>query len=195
VGRLRLAVDHIEIYRLTRGTAGSVDAEDHVANGPDLRIGDADREAMAARLREHYAQGRLTLEEFNERIDAAFAATTQSQLSSLTRDLPRLAAPSAPPPAVAAGAGRERARREHRSGSRGRRSMIPVIIAALTAWLLIADLQLRMFPWPGRLAIFVGIFAAVRWLMRRIWHFGRGGGPWGGGPWGGGGCGRYRGRL
>ena len=165
------------------------DAEDHVANGPDLRIGDADREAAAARLREHYAQGRLTLEEFNQRLDAAFAATTQSQLNALTRDLPRVAVPPATPPVAAASAGRERARREHRSGFRARRSMIPVIIAALTAWLLIADLQLRMFPWPGRLAIFVGIFAAVRWLMRRIWHFGRGGGPWGGGP-----CGRYRGR-
>ncbi|HUA30142.1 MAG TPA: DUF1707 domain-containing protein, partial [Streptosporangiaceae bacterium] len=46
-------------------------AEDHMATGPDLRIGDAEREAAAASLREHYAQGRLTLEEFNERLDAA----------------------------------------------------------------------------------------------------------------------------
>jgi hypothetical protein len=30
-----------------------------------------------------------------------------------------------------------------------------------------------MFPWPGRVAIFLAIFAAVRWLIRRIWHFGR----------------------
>jgi len=36
----------------------------------------------AARLREHYAQGRLTLEEFHQRLDAVFAATTQSQLSA-----------------------------------------------------------------------------------------------------------------
>jgi hypothetical protein len=184
---LRLADDHIEIYRLPRGTAGTADdAEDHVANGPDLRIGDADREAAAARLREHYAQGRLTLEEFNQRLDAAFAATTQSQLSALTRDLPRLAASPALPPVTAASAGRQRARQEHQAGSRARWSMIPVIIAALTAWLLISDLQLRMFPWPGRLAVFLGIFAAVRWLMRRIWRFGRGGWPMG--------CGRYRGR-
>jgi hypothetical protein len=34
------------------------DAEDPVATGPDLRIGDADREAAAAVLREHYALGR-----------------------------------------------------------------------------------------------------------------------------------------
>ena len=36
-----------------------------MAPGPDLRIGDAYRDAVAARLRESYAQGRLTLDEFN----------------------------------------------------------------------------------------------------------------------------------
>jgi hypothetical protein len=154
-----------------------------MATGPDLRIADADREAAAACLREHYAQGRLTLEEFNQRLDAVFAATRQSQLSMLTSDLPRAAGPSAPPPVTATGAGRERARREHQSGSRARLGMIPVIIAALAAWLLISDLQLGMFPWPGKLAIFLVIFAAARWLMRRIWHFGRGAYM---------GCGRYR---
>ena len=66
-----------------------------MVTGPDLRVGDADREAVAAALRESYAQGRLTLEEFNQRIEAAFAATTRSQLSALTRDLPPVAAPAA----------------------------------------------------------------------------------------------------
>jgi hypothetical protein len=165
------------------GPAG--DAEDHVAIGPDVRIGDADREAVAARLREHYAQGRLTLEEFNQRLDAAFAATTRSHLSALTRDLP-VATPSAPLPVTAASARRERAGWEHRPGSRARLGLIPMIIAAVTAWLLIFDLQLRMFPWPGKLAIFLLIFTTVRGLMRRIWHLGRGGGFMG--------CGRYRGR-
>jgi DUF1707 SHOCT-like domain len=156
-----------------------------VATGPDLRIADADREAAAAGLREHYAQGRLTLEEFHQRLDAVFAATTPSQLSALTRDLPPIAAPSVPLPVTSTGAGRERARREHPSGSRAWLGLIPVIIAALAAWLLIVGLHLRMFPWPGRLAIFAVIFAAARWLMRRIWHFGRGAGM---------GCGRYRSR-
>jgi len=142
-----------------------------VATGPDLRIADADREAAAASLREHYAQGRLTLGEFNQRLDAVFAATTQRQLSALTRDLPR----SAAPPAASTAGGRERARREHQPGWWARLGMIPVIIAVLTAWLLMSDLHLWMFPWPGRVAIFLAIFAAVRWLMRRIWHFGRGG--------------------
>jgi Domain of unknown function (DUF1707) len=141
-----------------------------VATGSDLRIADADREAAAAFLREHYAQGRLTLEEFNQRLDAVFAATTQSQLSALTRDLPRAAAPSAPLPATSAADGRERARREHQPGWRARLGMIGVIIAVLTAWLLISGLHLGMFLWPGKVAIFLTIFAAVRWLVRRILH-------------------------
>jgi hypothetical protein len=181
----RLACHHFEIYRLTSRHRLSGDAEDHVATGPDLRIADADRETAAACLREHYAQGRLTLEEFNQRLDAVFTAATQSQLSVLTRDLPRLTTPPAPLPLATARAGRERARREHRPGSRARLGMIGVIIAALAAWLLLSDLNLRMFPWPGRLAIFLVIFTAVRWLIRRIWHLGRGSAYMG--------CGRYRG--
>jgi Domain of unknown function (DUF1707) len=170
-------------------TAGPVrDAEDHVATGPDLRIGDADREAAAAHLREHFAQGRLSLEEFSKRLDGVFASTTQSQLNALTRDLPHIAAPtrpSAPLPVSASGMGRERDRREERAGSRPRLGMFPAIIAALAAWLLIFDLHLRMFPWPGKLGLFLAIFAAIRWLTRRLWLFGRGGGRMG--------CGRYRG--
>jgi DUF1707 SHOCT-like domain len=153
------------------------DAEDHVATGPDLRITDAGREAAAAYLREHYAQGRLTLEEFNQRLDAVFAATTQRQLSGLTRDLPPAGPPLPPLPAAPAGARRERAGREHRPGSRARPGMIAVILAALLAWLLIFGLHLRVSPWPGRLAIFLVVFAAVRWLIRRLWHAGRGGRP------------------
>jgi hypothetical protein len=156
-----------------------------MATGPDLRIGDADREAAATRLREHYAQGRLTLEEFNQRLDAAFAATMQSQLSALTRDLPRVAAPSPALPVTAAGGRRERARREYRPGSRARLGLIPVLIAVIMAWLLIVELNLRMFPWPGKLAIFLLIFATVRGVIRRVWHFGRGAGRMG--------CGRNRG--
>ena len=156
-----------------------------MVTGPDMRIGDADREAVAAHLREHYAQGRLTMDEFDQRLDAAFAATMRSQLSALTRDLPPATTPSAALPVSVAGARREQAGREHRPGSRARLGFIPMIISAVIAWLLIFDLQLRMFPWPGKLAIFLLIFTAVRGLMRRIWHLGRGGGFMG--------CGRYRG--
>jgi hypothetical protein len=151
-----------------------------VATRPGPRITDADREAAAARLREHYAQGRLTLEEFHHRLDAAFEATTQSQLTAITRDLPRTES-RAPLPSSATGSGRERARQQPRPGSRARLGVMAVIIAALAAWLLVSGLHLGMFAWPGRLALFLAIFAAIRWLMRFLWSLGRGGGPIGGG--------------
>jgi hypothetical protein len=175
-----------------------------MATGPDLRIGDAEREAAAASLREHYAQGRLTLEEFNERLDAAYQATTQRQLSLITQDLPHTAAPSAPLPiATVPGGGRERAREEYGPrGARVRLGLFPVIIAALASWLLLFELHLRAFPWPGKLAIFLAILAAIRGVLRRVFGIGRGrvrvgrrggcgrgprgrGGRYSGGSWGG----------
>jgi hypothetical protein len=41
-----------------------------------MRASDADRDRSAAALSGHYAAGRLTLEEFQERLDRAFAAKT-----------------------------------------------------------------------------------------------------------------------
>jgi hypothetical protein len=142
-----------------------------MATGPDLRIGDADREAAAAGLREHYAVGRLTLEEFNQRLDAVFHATTQSQLRQITRDLPHAPAPSAPLPVT--GVGRERARQGYQSGCgahghRARLGLLPVIIAAFLAWLVLFDLHMLAFAWPGKLAIFLAVFAVVRRVVWRV---------------------------
>src|SRR5215467_3088490 len=67
-----------------------------------LRIGDAEREAAAAALREHFAQGRLTLEEFQHRLTAVFAAKTDHDLGAIHADLPHVAAPSPARPAVQA---------------------------------------------------------------------------------------------
>ena len=146
-----------------------------MSTGPDLRIGDAEREAAATHLREHYSQGRLSLDEFNQRLDAVFAAKTQRQLESLTADLPRSAAPSAPLPVTAAGdGGRERAGQDSGPGPRARLGFIPVVIAALATWLLIVQIPLRAFPWPGRLAIFLAVLAVVRGLLRRVLGLGRG---------------------
>ena len=59
-----------------------------MAAGNEMRVGDAEREAAAAELREHYASGRLTLDELNERIDKTFAAKTRGDLNALMTDLP-----------------------------------------------------------------------------------------------------------
>ena len=54
----------------------------------ELRIGDADREAAVADLGEHFAQGRLTKEEYDERADAVWSARTRSDLAPVFADLP-----------------------------------------------------------------------------------------------------------
>ena len=148
-----------------------------MATGPDLRIGDAEREAAANELREHYAQGRLTLEEFNQRLDAALKATTRRDLSLLTNDLPHATAPSAPLP-VASAAGYDHAGQGGAwgSGRRVRLGLFPLVMAAFATWLLLFDLHLRMFPWPGKLAIFLAIFGVIRGLLRRVFGLGRAGG-------------------
>jgi hypothetical protein len=61
-----------------------------MAYDPDLRASDEDRDRTAALLREHHALGRLTAEEFSERLDKVFAATTIGGLEQLLRDLPRM---------------------------------------------------------------------------------------------------------
>jgi Domain of unknown function (DUF1707) len=55
---------------------------------PELRIGDAEREAAVTALGEHYAAGRLSKDEFDERTAAALTAPTQSALVPLFLDLP-----------------------------------------------------------------------------------------------------------
>ena len=69
-----------------------------MATGYNVRVGDADRDAVAAQLREHFADGRLTLEELNERLDQTFAAKTKADLNTVTRDRPQAARPAAGTP-------------------------------------------------------------------------------------------------
>jgi hypothetical protein len=55
---------------------------------PNTRASDADRERIVEQLRTHTADGRLTMEEFDQRMSAAYAARTYGELAELTRDLP-----------------------------------------------------------------------------------------------------------
>jgi len=53
-----------------------------------IRASDADREHAVGLLRDGYACGRITLDEFDERTTAAFASRTWGELRKLTQDLP-----------------------------------------------------------------------------------------------------------
>jgi hypothetical protein len=59
-----------------------------MATDDPIRASDADREAVVATLRDAYTVGRLTLDEFDERISAAYASKTWGDLRQLTIDLP-----------------------------------------------------------------------------------------------------------
>ena len=147
-----------------------------MASGPDLRIGDADRDAVAARLREGYAQGRLTLDEFNERLSAALAATTERELSQVTRDLPHPVMLTPPVPRGGPGSG-GRSGYDHHQGSDHprsgrRRPFFPVLAVVALLWLLISLSPLRFFAVPGKLAIVLLVLGLIRGMFRRI--FGRG---------------------
>ncbi|MFE3555290.1 DUF1707 domain-containing protein [Streptomyces sp. NPDC059193] len=63
---------------------------------PELRASDADRDRVVERLRDAVAEGRLDMEEFEERLEAAYKSRTYAELEPLTRDLPApFAAPAA----------------------------------------------------------------------------------------------------
>lgn len=55
---------------------------------PELRASDAERDRAVVRLREGAAEGRLTLEEFTERMARAYDSRTHGEVEELTRDLP-----------------------------------------------------------------------------------------------------------
>ena len=55
----------------------------------NVRASDADRDRAADALRRHYAEGRLSPEEFDERLSSALAARTMGDLADLLADLPQ----------------------------------------------------------------------------------------------------------
>ena len=92
----------------------------------DLRIGDAERDAAMAQLREHFVAGRLTLDELTERIDLALTAKTQGHIDRLMTDLPR---PPRPARVEQAGPGPDQ--------DAGRFLVFALLLFALATWILI----------------------------------------------------------
>jgi hypothetical protein len=70
-----------------------------VSELPEIRASDAEREAAVVRLREGAAHGRLTLEEFTDRMQRAYDARTRAQLDELVGDLPAETPAVTPEPA------------------------------------------------------------------------------------------------
>jgi Flp pilus assembly protein TadB len=128
---------------------------------PELRIGDEEREAAVAALGEHYAAGRLTKEEYDERAERAFAARTRSQLLPLFADLPRpVGAPGAARQERPVGAG---PRRGHPGWWAG--AWLAPLLAIVVALVILTHLPLFL------LAVVAWIFFA---RMGRHWARNRG---------------------
>ena len=63
-----------------------------MAPNQGMRASDADREQVATALRQHLADGRITLDEFDERLDGTYKARTYGELDAVLVDLPRTGA-------------------------------------------------------------------------------------------------------
>ena len=90
-------------------------------------VTDADRDAVAEQLREHYATGRLSLDEFQRRLDAVYRAQTARELGAVTDSLPREGVairPGAPWGSYPAGYASKVARRRAALARTGRRVML-----------------------------------------------------------------------
>ena len=71
-----------------------------------IRVSDADRDRAAARLREHFAEGRLSPDELDERIAAALTAKTAGDVRHIMADLPDPGPAAAPAPGRCSAGGR-----------------------------------------------------------------------------------------
>ena len=106
----------------------------------NMRVSDAERQAVADRLAEHFSAGRLDQAEFDERVGRAMSAKTRADLSGLFDDLPETGAPAATDQA------RGPARRRHRH---------PVLLVALIVFVAIAAAHV---VWP---LLWIGALVAI----------------------------------
>jgi hypothetical protein len=123
-----------------------------------LRVSDADRDRLAREIREHYAAGRLTSDELDERIDAVYKARTESELRALRADLPQL--PATPEERRAELVAR-RSELQRRLLQRTGTAMVPFVICTVI-WA--ASGATGPF-WP----IWVALFALIP-LLRNGWR-------------------------
>lgn len=143
-----------------------------------IRASDADRDRVTARLQEHYAAGRLTPEELDERVSAALGARTLGDLRPLMADLPEpefgpRIAPARPPWPDQRPTGRVGRRRP-------RSPLLPIALIVLLAavllpaggWAVFALVKVFLLVWL--VAAVAGLLAASRFRrrMHRRWQAG-----------------------
>lgn len=103
-----------------------------------LRASDAERDAVIAALGRHTADGRLTMEEFEERVAEALAATTRDDLRPVLRELPA----SQPPIA-------EQAQARRRPAVPSRRGLLTTMAVVLAVVMVMNGVWWIVFPLLG----------------------------------------------
>lgn len=132
---------------------------------PRMRASDADRERTAALLREHHAVGRLTPEEFDDRLNRVFTARTHGDLDALLADLPAIdlyQLPSAGIHPAPPGAMRPRGGGGSGMAHRGDGALLPRRIATWLTWTAASALLLALWLGVGLVA---GGAAWLPWFL------------------------------
>lgn len=135
-----------------------------------MRVSDADRERVTARLRDHFAEGRLTREELDERVTAALSAKTVGDLRRLMTDLPGEGDSPVPAPVPAAIRGPVLVRRGPRIVPLAFLLLLAAVLIPGGAWAVLALFQIFLV-----LALAAGVTALIaaarfRRRMRRQWQ-------------------------
>jgi hypothetical protein len=152
--------------------------QDGVTMDDRMRISDADREQVTARLREHFAEGRLTSEELDERVTTTLNAKTFGDLRHVMADLPE-PAPVGPQAGQVPPAWASRPVYRYRRGPRLLPLALIVFFAALVlpgaGFAFAALFKAILLVWL--VTCLVGLFAALRFRrhIRRNWQSGHGG--------------------
>lgn len=101
----------------------------------DMRVSHAEREEAIEKLGSHFAEGRLTLNEYEARVDAVLAAQLDSDIDAQFHDLPMLQPGAALMP-VYTGAEIERASTNSRRTKFGVVALTAVITSGLAAGIM-----------------------------------------------------------
>ena len=147
-------------------------------------VTDADRDAAAAQLREHYAAGRLSLGEFQDRLDAAYRAQTARELGTVTDSLPYegvVIRPGAPWGSYPGGSPLAVAQVRAAVARAGRRIMLAFGVVTAGSLLVLTLLVTAFLVHGGLLGVVVGALLAILaagvaavgalvWLARRLWR-------------------------
>jgi hypothetical protein len=146
-----------------------------------IRASDADRDRVTARLQEHFAAGRLTRDELDERITAVLHAKTFGELRPPLADLPEPV--PAPRTLPAQRAGRPwPARRHHpRLAPLVLLLLVSAVLLSSGGWLALALLKVVLVFWLVLMLAGVLVAGRIRRRLRQESRAGHGS-SWGDGP-------------